>query len=63
MPNWVHRLLLSLIFSFAGWFVIKTAIMEMKVWQYFLIEIIILIMVTLLNFVYKVTGISKESEE
>ena len=62
MQNWVHRLIVSLIFSVGNWWVIDRLIIDISILKYFLIEILILVMVKLLIFVYKLTGIEKDEQ-
>jgi len=42
IPNWIHRLLLSICFSIFNWFIINL-FAEIELWLYIIIELFIVI--------------------
>lgn len=56
---YVHRLILSLLFSIINWKIIDALLIEMPFWKYFIIEISILIMIKFLTFTYEKAGLDE----
>lgn len=59
MMIYVHRLILSLLFSIINWKIIDALLIEMPFWKYFIIEISILIMIKFLTFTYEKAGLDE----
>ena len=63
IPNYVHRLLISILFSIVNWKLIDLILIDIQIWKYFIIEFTILIMVRLLAFTYIQLNIDTNEEE
>lgn len=63
IPGYIHRLLLSILFSLINWKLIDLILIDIPVWKYFIIEFSILGMVRLLIYTYEMLGIPAENEE
>lgn len=57
---YVHRFVLSVLFSIINWTIIDTFLIKMPLWKYFIIEISVLIMVKLLIFTYQKFGLEEK---
>lgn len=56
---YVHRFLISVLFSIVNWQLINKFLIEIPIWKYFIIEISILIMVKILIFTYEKIGLQE----
>lgn len=63
IPGYIHRLLLSILFSLINWKLIDLLLIDISVWKYFIIEYSILGMVQILIYTYKMLGIPAENDE
>lgn len=59
MMIYVHRFLISVLFSIVNWQLINKFLIEIPIWKYFIIEISILIMVKILIFTYEKIGLQE----
>jgi hypothetical protein len=59
--NWIHRIILSIIFSVVNWFIISNLWIEMSLFEYIIIELFIVISLKVYIFVCSKTGINKEN--
>lgn len=63
IPNYVHRLLISILFSVVNWKLIDLILIDIQIWKYFIIEFTILVLVRLLVFTYRQLDIEDNEEE
>jgi hypothetical protein len=63
LPEWIHRLIISILFSIINWKLVDFLIIDIGFIKYILIEISILGMAHCLIFVYKLTGIEPDEKD
>ena len=63
IPDYIHRLVLSILFSIINWKLVDLILIDIPIWKYFIIEFSILGMVRLLIYTYEMLGIPANSEE
>lgn len=63
IPNYIHRIVLSLLFSITNWKIIDTLLIDIPFWKYFLIEISILVMSKMLMESYNRFDLHDKEEE
>lgn len=63
IPNYVHRLLISILFSIVNWKLIDLILIDIQIWKYFIIELSILVLVRLLVATYRQLDIEDNEEE
>lgn len=56
---YVHRIILSILFSIINWQIINAWLIKMPFWKYFIIEISIIITVKILIFTYEKLGLEE----
>lgn len=59
---YVHRIILSILFSIVNWQIINALLIKISFWKYFIFEISILIMVRVLIFTYEKLGLGETED-